>query len=63
MGSIVWDAEVLMAHYLDLAYGPRLLRGRRVVELGAGTGLAGIVSSEYALLSWLTDLLTDLLAG
>lgn len=42
VGSVVWDAEVLLAHYLDLAYGVRL-RGMRVLELGAGTGLAGIV--------------------
>ncbi|CAM9886201.1 unnamed protein product, partial [Laminaria digitata] len=43
VGSVVWDAEVLLAHYLDRAYGFRLC-GRRVLELGAGTGLAGIVS-------------------
>lgn len=46
VGSVVWDAEVLLAHYLDLAYGP-LLRGMRVLELGAGTGLAGIVRWTY----------------
>lgn len=43
VGSVVWDAEVVLAHYLDLVYGSKL-RGRRVLELGAGTGLAGIVS-------------------
>lgn len=42
VGSVVWDAEVLLAHYLDETYGPRL-SGMRVLELGAGTGLAGIV--------------------
>lgn len=43
VGSVVWDAEVVLAHYIDLVHGFRL-RGRRVLELGAGTGLAGIVS-------------------
>ncbi|CBN80157.1 expressed unknown protein [Ectocarpus siliculosus] len=41
VGSIVWDAEILLAHYLDQAYGSRL-SGMRVLELGAGTGLAGL---------------------
>ncbi len=49
MGSVVWDAEVLLAHYLDRAYGSRL-QGMRVLELGAGTGLAGIVSKHVFLL-------------
>lgn len=44
VGSVVWDAEVLLAHYLDQAYGSRL-SGMRVLEVGAGTGLAGIVST------------------
>lgn len=43
VGSVVWDAEIILAYYLDIAYGFKL-RGRRVLELGAGTGLAGIVS-------------------
>lgn len=45
MGSIVWDAEIILAHYLDQAYGSRL-SGMRVLELGAGTGLAGIVRAS-----------------
>lgn len=45
VGSVVWDAEVLLAHYLDQAYGSRL-NGMRVLELGSGTGLAGIVSAH-----------------
>lgn len=48
VGSVVWDAEVLLAHYLDQAYGSRL-NGMRVLELGAGTGLAGIVSTHRKL--------------
>ncbi|CAM9963416.1 unnamed protein product [Pylaiella littoralis] len=54
VGSVVWDAEVLLAHYLDQAYGPQL-RGMRVLELGAGTGLAGIVAARLGASVVLTD--------
>lgn len=47
VGSIVWDAEIILAHYLDRAYGSRL-SGMRVLELGAGTGLAGIVRALWS---------------
>lgn len=47
VGSVVWDAEVLLAHYLDQAYGSRL-QGMRLLEVGAGTGLAGIVSEQHS---------------
>ncbi|CAN0173693.1 unnamed protein product, partial [Discosporangium mesarthrocarpum] len=32
--------------YLDRVFGPKL-RGKRVLELGAGTGLAGIVAARH----------------
>eukprot|EP00752_Nemacystus_decipiens_P017897 g16046.t1 len=54
VGSVVWDAEVLLAHYLDQAYGSRL-RGMRVLEVGAGTGLAGIVAARLGASVALTD--------
>eukprot|EP00903_Cladosiphon_okamuranus_P011205 g10573.t1 len=54
VGSVVWDAEVLLAHYLDQAYGPRL-NGMRVLELGSGTGLAGIVAARLGASVALTD--------
>ena len=38
---------MLLAHYLDQAYGSRL-NGMRVLEVGAGTGLAGIVSASVS---------------
>ncbi|CAM9536576.1 unnamed protein product, partial [Hapterophycus canaliculatus] len=54
VGSIVWDAEIILAHYLDQAYGSRL-SGMRVLELGAGTGLAGIVAARLGASVVLTD--------
>lgn len=43
VGMIVWDAEVLLAHYL-VNHNHCELSGRRVLELGAGTALAAIAS-------------------
>ena len=59
----VWDAEELLAHYLNIVEPP-LTRGKRVIELGAGmiglAGLSTIVSAERAPASLL---LTDGNAG
>ncbi len=42
VGGCVWDAEVLLAHFID-GLGAEL-RGRTLLELGAGTGLASLVA-------------------
>lgn len=55
-GHTVWDGAVVLAKYLEKAY-PRGLVGKRVLELGAGTGLVGVVSSVLgASTVYLTDL-------
>lgn len=42
VGLTIWDAEVILAHYID-----RLsLCGKRVLELGGGTCLAGVVCAK-----------------
>ncbi len=43
-GLTVWDGAVTLAKYLEHAYSS-VLPGKTVVELGAGTGLAGIAAS------------------
>ncbi|CAM9658550.1 unnamed protein product [Choristocarpus tenellus] len=54
VGTVVWDAETILAHFLDQASGLRL-RGKRVLELGAGTGLAGIVAARLGAEVTLTE--------
>lgn len=41
-GIVVWPSAIALAH--DLA--SRVLRGKRILELGAGTGLPGIVAAS-----------------
>jgi predicted nicotinamide N-methyase len=43
-GIVLWPAAIALAH--DLAARGDELRGKRVLELGAGTGLPGIVASS-----------------
>ncbi|KAM5265880.1 protein N-lysine methyltransferase METTL21A isoform 2-T5 [Hipposideros larvatus] len=43
VAAVVWDAAVVLSMYLEM--GAVELRGCSVVELGAGTGLVGIVAA------------------
>ncbi|XP_041637661.1 protein N-lysine methyltransferase METTL21A [Cheilinus undulatus] len=43
VAAVVWDAAVVMCMYLEL--GKVDLKGKEVIELGAGTGLVGIVAA------------------
>lgn len=43
-GVMLWPSSIALAHELA-ARGPEALEGRRVLELGAGTGLPGIVAA------------------
>ncbi|XP_075927830.1 protein N-lysine methyltransferase METTL21A isoform X5 [Petromyzon marinus] len=43
VAAVVWDAAVVLATYLEL--GAVEVKGKRVLELGAGTGLVGIVAA------------------
>jgi predicted nicotinamide N-methyase len=43
-GVVLWPASIALAH--DVASRPDAFRGRRVLELGAGTGLPGIVAAS-----------------
>jgi len=44
-GVTLWPSAIALAH--DLAARATMLRGRRVLELGAGTGLPGIVAATF----------------
>ena len=44
VGCVVWDAALVLAKYLEKARGNDL-NGRKVLELGAGTGIVGLCCS------------------
>ena len=44
-GLNAWDGAFVLAKYLEVASDALSLRGARVVELGAGTGVAGIAAA------------------
>lgn len=46
VGTIVWDAEVILAHYLH-SVADVLSEGDRILELGGGTALASIVCARH----------------
>lgn len=51
VGCVVWDAAIVLAKYLetkqfyDPPSGVNVWSGRRVVELGAGTGVVGLMAA------------------
>ncbi|XP_023588804.1 protein N-lysine methyltransferase METTL21A isoform X3 [Trichechus manatus latirostris] len=47
VAAVVWDAAIVLSAYLEM--GAVELRGCSAVELGAGTGLVGIVAALLAL--------------
>ena len=55
VAATIWDASVVLAHYVD-SLGHAAWRGKRVIELGAGTGLPGIVAARLGASVLLTDL-------
>ena len=42
---VVWDAALVLAHFLEFNRGILELRGKRALELGAGTGIVGLVAA------------------
>jgi predicted nicotinamide N-methyase len=60
-GLALWPASIALAHEL-VSRAPEL-GGRRVLELGAGTGLPGIVAATYGASVVQTDRLEEALAS
>jgi hypothetical protein len=46
-GQILWPVSVLLSHYLASKQGRAILKGRNIVELGAGCGLAGLAAAPF----------------
>ncbi|KFP02499.1 Protein N-lysine methyltransferase METTL21A, partial [Calypte anna] len=53
VAAVVWDAAVVLCAYLEM--GGVDLRDRSVIELGAGTGLLGIVATLLGARVTITD--------
>ncbi|KAM8904508.1 protein N-lysine methyltransferase METTL21A isoform 2-T2 [Spinachia spinachia] len=53
VAAVVWDAAVVMCMYLEM--GTLELKGKGVIELGAGTGLVGIVAALMGAKVTITD--------
>ncbi|KAL3999739.1 glucuronyl/N-acetylglucosaminyl transferase EXT1 [Sarotherodon galilaeus] len=53
VAAVVWDAAVVMCMYLEL--GRVELKGKKAIELGAGTGLVGIVAALLGARVTITD--------
>ncbi|XP_057407727.1 protein N-lysine methyltransferase METTL21A isoform X2 [Balaenoptera acutorostrata] len=49
VSAVVWDAAVILATYLEM--GAVELRGCSAVELGAGTGLVGMVAALLGIIT------------
>ncbi len=44
-GSAVWEGDVVLTKYMTLELPKEYWQGKSVVELGAGTGLGGMVAA------------------
>ncbi|KAL3135932.1 hypothetical protein ABBQ32_006978 [Trebouxia sp. C0010 RCD-2024] len=42
-GAVVWDAALVLLNYF--CKDPTLVRGKRTIELGAGTGIVGLTAA------------------
>lgn len=54
-GGRVWDASVALAHYLAANVDAGEIRGRSVIEVGAGAGAPGMVAALMGAIVTLTD--------
>ncbi|KAH9496686.1 hypothetical protein Btru_009658 [Bulinus truncatus] len=54
VGCVVWDAALVLCSYIDKVQ--EKFRGKSVLELGAGTGAAGLVASAIGAKVVITDL-------
>ena len=49
VNCVVWDAALVLAKYLEkrCSSDENFLKGKRIVELGAGLGCVGLVAAFY----------------
>ncbi|MCB0108266.1 MAG: methyltransferase domain-containing protein [Caldilineaceae bacterium] len=58
-GFLLWESAVALAGWL--AERPQQIAGKRVLELGAGVGLAGLMAQQLGAAVWQTDHRADVL--
>lgn len=58
VGCVVWDAALVLSGYVETleTRSPGYWKNTRVIELGAGTGIVGLVAACYGASVTLTDL-------
>ena len=58
VGCVVWDAALVLAGYLEKleSQSPGYWKDKRVLELGAGTGIVGLVAACHGAFVTITDL-------
>lgn len=62
VGCVVWDAAIVLAKYLetkqfyDPSSGTNVWSGRTLLELGAGTGIVGLMAATLGAQVTVTDL-------
>lgn len=55
VGAVLWDGAIILAGFLGLL--PRhIFPGIRVIELGSGVGLAGLLAAAYGAQVTVTDI-------
>lgn len=49
VGCVVWDAALVLSKYFETEdfFKGQLLKEKNVVELGAGTGVVGIIAATF----------------
>ncbi|OQR97105.1 methyltransferase 21A-like isoform 1 [Thraustotheca clavata] len=59
VSGTVWDASIVLSHYLD-SLGTITLEGKTILEIGAGTALPSIVGARLGAIVIATDLIEAL---
>jgi hypothetical protein len=54
-GAVVWPAAHVLAKYLEKRYGVSGLNGKRVIDIGSGTGVVGVVAAHLGATVILSD--------
>ncbi len=54
-GQVVWPAAPLLAYFLISDFGKDIVLGKKIIELGSGVGIPGLVSAYFAQKVLLTD--------